>query len=120
MITKLDIMLDPEAYDGSYVGDVKKAVVTDNSVQFSVDFDFNGKPEQILATVSLERGLNRTVKMLRENGIKKIDELKNVKKIGFVISDGWVNITSLGDGVEGSSCPRKEGEGSDDSSRFFK
>lgn len=99
MITKLDIMLDPEAYDGEYVGEVRKVIVSDNAVQFQLDFDFNGKNEQIVAEISFTKGLNRTTKMLRENGVKKIDELKNVKKVGFAIANGWINIIALGDGL---------------------
>lgn len=114
MITKLDIMLDPESYDGSYTGDVKKVAISDASVQFIVDFDFNGKSEEIVAEISLTKGLNRSTKMLRDCGIKKIDELKNVKQISFNIASGWVNITGLGDQVASANST------SADTSKFLK
>lgn len=103
MITKLDIMLDPETFDGEYTGTVEKVVVTDSAAQFTVNFDFNGKPERVLAEISFSRGLNRTTAMLRENGIKRIDDLKDIKQLAFNISRGWINITSLGPGVKTAS-----------------
>lgn len=97
MITKLEIMLDPESYDGTYVGTVSKATITDTEAKYLVDFKFEGRDEQIIAEISFTKGLNRTTKMLKENGIKKVDELKNVKKVAFKIDNGWVNIMTLGD-----------------------
>ena len=113
MITKLDIMLDPETFDGEYKGTVEKVVVTDTAAQYTVAFDFNGKPEKVIAEISFVKGLNRTTAMLRENGIKRIDDLKDVKQIAFSISRGWINITGIGDGV-------KDSEPAADSSRFLK
>ena len=113
MITKLDIMLDPDAFDGNYAGQVEKVTVTDNSVQFVIAFDFNGRPEKIIAELSLTKGLNRTTAMLRENGVKRVDELKNVKQIGFSISRGWINITAIGDNVQSAGS-------TSDSSAFLK
>lgn len=117
MITKLDIMLDPESYDGAYTGDVTKVVVGDDAVKFSVDFEFNGTKETILAEISFTKGLNRSTKMMRESGIKKIDELKNVKRLSFNIDKGWINITGLGDTATAGAT----GSGEDvDTSRFMK
>ena len=113
MITKLDIMLDPDTFDGDYVGQVEKVTITDNSVQFAVAFDFNGRPEKIIAELSLTKGLNRTTSMLRENGVKRIDELKNVKQIGFSIARGWINITTIGGNVQSAGS-------ASDSSAFLK
>lgn len=100
MITKLDIMLDPDTFDGDYVGQVEKVTITDTFVQFAVAFDFNGRPEKIIAELSLTKGLNRTTAMLRENGVKRVDELKNAKQIGFSISRGWINVTTIGGNVQ--------------------
>lgn len=116
MITKLDIMLDPDTFDGEYSGTVDKVVFTDTSVQFMVDFDFNGKPEKVLAEVSLVKGLNRTTAMLRENGVKRIDELKSVKRLTFKIERGWINITGFGDSVASNGGGES---GSADTSRFI-
>lgn len=100
MITKLDIMLDPDTYDGQYTGKAEKCVISDNSVQYTLDFEFGGKREKIVAEISLVRGLTRTMAMLRENGVKKIAELKNFKFVSFEISNGWVNITGFPDGED--------------------
>lgn len=116
MITKLDIMLDPETYDGEYVGDVRKVAVSDTSVQFSLDFPFDGRTEQIIAEISFTKNLNRTTKMLRECGVKKIDELKSAKRVSFNIHDGWVNITGFGDTAGGASSS----ESAADTSKFLK
>ena len=113
MITKLDIMLDPDAFDGDYVGQVEKVTITDNNVQLAVAFDFNGRPEKIIAELSLTKGLNRTTAMLRENGVKRVDELKNVKQIGFSIARGWVNITTIGGNIQSAGS-------TSDSSAFLK
>lgn len=113
MITKLDIMLDPDMFDGDYVGQVEKVTITDNSVQFAVAFDFNGRPEKIIAELSLTKSLNRTTAMLRESGVKRIDELKNAKQIGFSITRGWINITAIGDNIQSAGSTT-------DSSAFLK
>lgn len=115
MITKLDIMLDPETFDGDYFGDVEKVNVTDSAAQFTVAFDFNGKPEKVIAEISFTKGLNRTTAMLRENGIKRIDDLKAVKKLSFTISRGWINITGIGEGSTSTGA-----ESTVDSSGFLK
>ena len=112
-------MLDPEAFDGVYVGDVNKVVVTDSAVQFLLDFDFNGKKEQIVAEISFVKGLNRTTKMLRESGVKKVDELKNVKKVAFAIQSGWINVTGISDEAGTSCATNTNGAVSTDTSKFL-
>ena len=113
MITKLDIMLDPDTFDGDYVGQVERVTITDNSVQFAVAFDFNGRLEKIIAELSLTKGLNRTTAMLRENGVKRVDELKNAKQIGFSIARGWINVTSVDGNIQSAGS-------TSDSSAFLK
>ena len=113
MITKLDIMLDPDTFDGDYVGQVEKVTITDTFVQFAVAFDFNGRPEKIIAELSLTKGLNRTTVMLRENGVKRVDELKNAKQIGFSIARGWINVTTIGGNIQSAGS-------TSDSSAFLK
>lgn len=113
MITKLDIMLDPDAFDGDYVGQIEKVTITDSSAQFAIAFDFNGRPEKIIAELSLTKGLNRTTAMLRENGVKRVDELKNAKQVGFSIARGWINITTIGGNIQSAGS-------TSDSSAFLK
>lgn len=97
MIKKIDIMLDPERYDGEYVGRVTKAHIDDNGASFNLNFNFDGREEQIVAEISLTRGLTRTTAMLREHGVKQFDALKNVKFVAFEIRNGWVNVVGFPD-----------------------